>query len=145
MNAREHVHLREAHEADWPALADVYGRAYRQAFGEDTLPEDVLGHLIPQIVEETLWLAELEGRVVGFISLYRPTHFIRHFYVDPEFQGRGVGARLFDHITGLTGADFSLKCSPTNVRARRYYEARGMNPVERGTSEGQEWILYKSS
>lgn len=138
------LHVREANQVDWPALAKVYDRAYRQAFGPDSLPEDVLTHLIPQIVEEELWLAEESGMILGFISLYWPDHFVRHFYVDPVVQGRGIGTRLFKHIDHLTAGDFSLKCDVANSKARRYYEGKGMSVIDRGIAETGEWLHYQS-
>jgi ribosomal protein S18 acetylase RimI-like enzyme len=82
-------------------------------------------------------VAEIEGRVVGYVSLHQglsiPSHDhvleIDGLAVDPADQGRGVGRALVDAAqreAGRRGArKLSLRVLGPNAAARRLYEACG--------------------
>jgi putative acetyltransferase len=44
------------------------------------------------IAEHKVWLAELDGAVIGWVEVHRER--IEALYVHPDFAGRGVGSRL---------------------------------------------------
>lgn len=45
----------------------------------------------------TIWVAELEGRIVGTISLLSGR--VRRFFVYPNYQGQGIGKKLMQTLT----------------------------------------------
>ncbi len=75
--------------------------------------------LLPQ---NTVWLAEEGGQVLGYIA-YRPG-WIAHLYIHPDHQGRSIGPRLLEHALA-DGAERRLWTFQRNARARAFYEARG--------------------
>jgi GNAT superfamily N-acetyltransferase len=50
------------------------------------------------IASSPVWVAEVEGAVVGFLGLVRADGqwWLEHLWVLPVFQGRGLGRALFD-------------------------------------------------
>jgi GNAT superfamily N-acetyltransferase len=70
-----------------------------------------------------------EGRFAGCVAL-RPAqdaHWLEHFFIDPELQGRGLGSAVLRALLARTDADGTLV--RLNVlrgsAARRLYERHG--------------------
>lgn len=91
--------------------------------------EEILG-FVREIVfqNEEVWVAEVDGEVVGFLAL--SDDLLYHLYVYPEFQGRGVGSALFARAQELRPRGFRLWVFQRNTQARTFYEHRGMSVVE---------------
>jgi GNAT superfamily N-acetyltransferase len=80
-------------------------------------------------VAEHLSVIEAEGRFAGCVAL-RPAedgHWLEHFFIDPELQGRGLGSAVLGALLARTDAQGVtvrldvLQGSP----ARRLYERHG--------------------
>jgi GNAT superfamily N-acetyltransferase len=63
---------------------------------------------------------------------------LSHLYVRPEAIGRGVGHALFEHAKKQRPDGFDFWVFQQNERARRFYEARGAEPVELTDGTGNE-------
>ena len=83
----------------------------------------------------TVWLAELDGDIVGFIAWREG--WIDHLYVSPDHQGRGIGPRLLGKALE-TGEPRQLWTFQQNERALRFYEACGFVALEFTDGEGNE-------
>ena len=100
-------------------------------------PEEVLAwikEVMPQ--HEEVWVAEDEGRVIGFFAL--SDDLLYHLYVYPELQGRGAGSALLDVVKELRPDGFRLWVFQRNMQAREFYEHRGMRVVELTDGSGNE-------
>lgn len=74
------------------------------------------------------WVAEEDGRVVGFCSADAQTASIWALFVDPGHEGHGHGRRLLaPAIAWLRsgGADKIVLGTAPNTRAERFYRAGG--------------------
>jgi GNAT superfamily N-acetyltransferase len=78
-----------------------------------------------------IWGAFDQGALVGLIA-FRP-YWIDQLYVYPEAQGRGAGSALTD-IAKRALDRLQLWTFQRNLRARRFYEARGFALVS--TTDG---------
>ena len=87
--------------------------------------------LIP--IARAILVAARGVQVVGYS--YRTGAMIEDLWVDPAFQGAGVGSRLLRAQVDAIATDgyrtASLECLETNVHARRFYEREGWRPVYR--------------
>ncbi|MET0634555.1 MAG: GNAT family N-acetyltransferase [Chitinophagaceae bacterium] len=92
---------------------------------------------------EQLMVARVDGRVAGFISLWKEDDFIHHLYVDRRYQGQGVGAELLKAGYRKLGPVARLKCLVNNIRAIRFYERQGFIEMGRGGSEHGDYILFE--
>ena len=124
--------LRRATLEDAPALADIHFRARRECMSylpDIYSPEEVLEwihEITPQ--HDEVWVAEDDGRVVGFFML--SDAFLYHLYVYPELQGQGAGSLLFDRAKELAPDGFRLWVFQRNTQAREFDEHRGRRVVE---------------
>lgn len=79
------------------------------------------------MAENQTWVAEADGKVVGYIAFN--DDWISHLFVHPDHQGRGYGRALLDHVTA-DGRERQLWTFQQNARARKFYEDRGWVLVE---------------
>ncbi len=106
-------------------------------------PARVMNGLALPMAKQLLNIYGISG-VARFLHRVRPLisikeaetdeYFISTLAVLPEFQGRGIGARLLGHAEAQAKAGGLSKCSLTvefeNVAARRLYERPGYQIVE---------------
>lgn len=86
---------------------------------------------------ETVLLAEVEGRAVGFASLRLvpylsddlPHAELTELYVDPAFRRRGIGRALLERVEALAvkrgAAELVLLTGRNNHEAQAFYRALG--------------------
>lgn len=80
------------------------------------------------IAKKSLLVAEMGGRVVGFVNYHARRDGWKTIYeiaVDPAFVSSKVGAGLLAAVPKPT----RLKCVLTNIRANYFYSDNGMNLV----------------
>jgi ribosomal protein S18 acetylase RimI-like enzyme len=138
--------IRRATPDDAGAVSRVYVAArdemtYLPRIDEEHRP--VLGAWF--ITRGPIWLAEEEGRVVGFSGVSGEE--LTHLYVDPAAQNRGVGSALLDHAKGLRPNRLELWVFQKNEGARRFYERHGFRLVQltdgAGNMEKEPDALYE--
>jgi ribosomal protein S18 acetylase RimI-like enzyme len=120
----------------WHATYDpIYGREEVEAVSQRWHALDVLAAQVRE--PKARFIVAVQGGVIagtasardvgdGVVSLGR-------LYVRPQFQGRGIGARLFkDVLADFTDACVvTLEVAPANVGAIRFYERRGFSMAAR--------------
>lgn len=117
--------LRPATRRDLPGLWDV-----RYAVAENTLTPGRISdeELLRAIESEGRgWVAEQDGRIVGFAIGLHSGH-VWALFVRPEAEGQGIGSALHaEMLAWLAGQPVSELWLSTgaDTRARRFYEARG--------------------
>jgi GNAT superfamily N-acetyltransferase len=91
------------------------------------------------------WVAIYEGEIVGFSIADRDESTVFALFVLPDFEGRGIGGRLFDFALAwlwASGASRLWLATGPNTRAARFYERRGWMPVGEA---GYDDIRYEIS
>jgi len=88
------------------------------------------------LVENEVWVAEVDGRAVGLIA--RAGDLIDQLYVAPEHQRQGVGQALLAHAKRLSPSGLRLHTFRSNDAARAFYERAGFVPVTFGISPAPE-------
>jgi len=94
---------------------------------------------------ELVLVALHEEIPVGFISIWMPNNFIHHFYVDHNYQHKGVGTLLLQAAIRKTNFPVTLKCLEKNIKAVAFYRKKGFIEKERGPSEHGDYILFELS
>lgn len=88
------------------------------------------------------WVAELDGRLVGFGIADRASRSLWALFVDPEFEGRGIGRALLQRLTDCLFASgvapINLSTAP-GTRAERMYLAAGWAKVG-DLPTGEVWL-----
>lgn len=158
------VAIRPATPADAAQIAAVHIASWREAY-DGVVPEDFLAGLDAadraevwrQTLErvdrgQSVWVAEDEGRVVGFAHLgpsrdedaERSTMEIYSIYLEPHAWGRGIARELMRTVLAAVpvGATVTLWALDTNDRARHFYRRNGFAPdgVEKMEEFGGEHL-----
>ncbi len=125
------VRIRPFSDDDRAGLLDVWERASRVA--HDFLPDEFFARereaiSTQHLVRAETWVAELGGRIAGFVSLLGDE--VGAVFVDPDRQRRGIGRALLDHVRSGRGP-LELEVFAANFRARGFYERYGFVPVGR--------------
>ncbi len=136
--------VRRAHEEDAAAIAEVHTRswqaAYEHVFGPEKLATiDVerrrgMWERTLQRLDRDVFVAELEGRVVGFVGTL-PSRDpdaageLGEIYALPHAWGKRVGTALMaaalDALAARGYPEAILYVLEDNPRARRFYEREG--------------------
>jgi GNAT superfamily N-acetyltransferase len=85
-----------------------------------------------------VWVAELDGRIAGFVAIAAEGESLEHLYVHPEFHNRGIGTALLEKARELSPGGFRLWVFQRNAQARRFYESRGLQLVRVTDGAGNE-------
>jgi N-acetylglutamate synthase-like GNAT family acetyltransferase len=103
------VSIRKSREGDRSeilAIVNDAAQAYRgiipaDRWHEPYMPADELANEISDGV--VFWLAEADGRVAGVMGIQDKGEvaLVRHAYVSPAMQRKGIGARLLQHVQVL--------------------------------------------
>jgi ribosomal protein S18 acetylase RimI-like enzyme len=69
---------------------------------------------------------EIGGNLVGMIQIFETKSEIRvrNIYIDPDFQGQGIGHAIFSDLQERR-KQISLEVLEINARARKFYENLG--------------------
>lgn len=82
--------IRGAKTVDYPQLREVYLASRRQSFHWLNSDDMNLYDFDENTLEEKIFLAEENNKILGFILLYVPDRFIHLLFVHPEATGQGV-------------------------------------------------------
>ena len=96
------------------------------------------------LTSSTTWIAEIEGVIAGFMTIVEQDGYIDQLFVDPDFQGRGIGSGLMELAKRLSPGGLSLHTLQQNVSARTFYEKLGFKAGAVGVNRvnGQPNIEY---
>ena len=127
------VVLRPAGPDDLEAVVEVHlasRHAAVPAMPPSVHPDsDALPHFRSLMAHAETWVAEVDGRVVGFALV--DGAWLDHLYVLPEHAGQGIGANLLDLVKTLRPGGFALWVFESNEPARRFYRRWGLVELER--------------
>jgi GNAT superfamily N-acetyltransferase len=133
--------VRPATDADARSVAGVWLRSRRDAV--PAIPPPVHDEAdVRRWVAEVLipdggtWVAVVEERVVALMSLR--DGWVDQLYVDPSWQGQGLGTRLVDHAKQRSPGGLDLWTFQANARTRRFYGRHGFAPVEWTDGDNEE-------
>ncbi|KCZ84892.1 hypothetical protein HAD_04395 [Hyphomonas adhaerens MHS-3] len=142
--------IRPATPADYPALADLWFDSWQsigisnetdldRAGVHERFHRDAAGRW-------SLYTAELDGMLVGFLALVPELSRIDQIFVAPAAKGSGVGLAMLNHAKGLMPGGMVLTTHEANGPARAFYESRGFvltgtepDPVHRRTKCHYAW------
>ncbi len=138
------VHIRRATPDDAEAISAIWEvicaeRVYT-AVNRPFSPEQEREYIAGLSEREGIFVAEVEGRIVGFQSLERWVRYTDSFdhvgtlgtFVLPEWRGKGIARQLARHTLDFARAHGYEKLvifvRAGNGRARAFYESLGFTP-----------------
>jgi len=148
------IEIRDYQDSDCQALADIFSRAVRQIARRDYSPAQIMAWA-PQTRDmaefdaschaKPTFVAEYKGQVAGFTDLNAEGH-IDMFYVNPDFQRRGVGSAMLRFVTARAqGERFKRLHGEVSITARPVFERHGFKVLAYQTVEtnGQSLGNYR--
>ncbi len=66
------------------------------------------------VQDEQLWVAECGDVLAGFASVWVIDNFLHNLFVDPQWQGKGVGSLLLEQVQRSFKHSGTLKCLSRN-------------------------------
>lgn len=110
------VHIQSRREA-MPWLAEVHTEAETVWWIENIV-----------LPNQLVWVAEDENQVVAIAALAGTT--LEQLYVQPGFQGKGIGSALLQTAIQASGGTLELWTFQRNAAARAFYEHHGFIAIE---------------
>lgn len=145
--------FRKTQESDIEDLFLVRARTRENPISEERLAE--LG-VTPASTAAALkagvigsWVCTHEEQVVGFCSADPATGEILVLAVLPDYEGKGVGKRLLEHIVKWLQSHGGipllwLAASPDpRVRAHGFYRSQGWRPTGESDAHGDEILVLE--
>ena len=112
------------------AIVNAAAEAYRGAIPEDCwhepyMPREELDREIEAGVD--FWGYEEDGELLGVMGIQpvKEVDLIRHAYVLPDTQGKGIGTQLLAHLETTTDRPILIGTWKDAVWAIRFYERHG--------------------
>src|SRR5438552_12105499 len=150
MAPKRMVLLRTSVEGDVVAIAALINeaaQAYRGVIPPDRwhepyMPKEELEKEISDGV--AFWVAEEEGRLLGVMGIQDKgaVALVRHAYVAPATQGKGVGRKLLRHVGGLADKPILIGTWAAASWAIEFYERNGFTVVPEGEKDRLLWTYW---
>jgi len=125
------------------AIVNAAAEAYRGVIPEDRWhdPYMPMGELDGEIAAGVeFWGYADDGELLGIMGIQpvRDVNLIRHAYVVPESQGRGIGSALLEHLLAVATRPMLVGTWTAAEWAIRFYERHGFEYV--GTERTAELL-----
>lgn len=121
--------LRAYRPDDLDTVVTLWYRTWHETFPDLRHPQNYAGwhstfqtHLLPQA---TIWLAECEGAIVGFMALIAAESKVDQLFVDRRYHRRGIGSVLLNQAKQLCPQGLRLYTLRSNAKACAFYEHHG--------------------
>jgi len=131
------------------AIVNSAAEAYRATIPPDRWHEPYMpmAELESEIADGvTFWGYEADGELVGVMGIQnvRDVDLIRHAYVMPGLQGRGVGGELIKHLRKIAKRPMLVGTWADATWAIRFYERHGFRlttPAEKDRLLREYWTI----
>lgn len=135
------LHLRPADAtsaSDAEAVSDIHLASRAAAAMPPGIhsPHEVRSWLHTRLGVDEVWLAEVDGRPVGYARL--TSTWLDDLYVVPDAGRTGVGGALLELAKSLRPNGFCLWVFEMNAPARAFYARHGLVELERTDGSGNE-------
>lgn len=143
------MHIRPYDPKDLDETVALWYRTWTRTFPDlehPQTPDEWKARFRDEIVpRQTVWIAEIDGTIAGFMAMVKGAGYIDQMFVDEEFQGRGVGTALMAKAKELSPSGLSLHTLQRNTTACAFYERRGFRPGDTGINRvnGQPNVEYR--
>lgn len=122
------IQIHIAKDADASAISETIIKTLRESNARDYPPE-IIDRVIKSFSPSKI-LCLLSERQVLVATASLDGDVVRSVFVDPDFQGMGVGSQLMKSIQSLAmDAGFNLLRVPSSVTAEGFYASLGFKKI----------------
>lgn len=120
--------IRPLQSGDFDRIAEIYDLSHAQEYSGEVYqfpPQPLVDNsaLLDLFHASEIFVFEDEGEIKGFVG-HQGSH-IAWLYVDPEFQGCGVGKQLIEFLLNRLNGIAVISVVKTNHAALHLYQQRG--------------------
>lgn len=122
--------IRQYHSSDLNAVLDSWEVATRLAhtfMSDDFIIQERINTADIYLPNTDTWVAEMDGKVVGFIALMG--NEVGAIFLQPSFHGMGIGKALMDKARDLHGV-LEVEVFKDNTLGRNFYSKYGFKFLE---------------
>lgn len=123
------IGIRAAGDGDGPRCAEIFLQGRRKAFPWQPADRFGLEDYYDCVRDEEVVVAEIDGTIVGFVSIDPSERFIDALFIDESWCNRGIGSALLREALHRLKGSAQLACAARNAAARAFYEHKGWVPV----------------
>jgi len=127
------MEIRPMRIAEQGQLAEIYLKARQVSFPWVQDPQ--LADFKRDSMGESVIIAAIDGKIVGFASLNRLLAFVHLLFVDPDWQRMSVGHRLIEEMDKRTQRPLTLKCVIENKPALAFYKREGFEILRKNRND----------
>lgn len=141
------IKIRKASSGDTPQLEQLFLQVRQDTFTWENPNKFKLEDYQKATEGETIFLAEDDKRIIGFISVWEHDSpaFLHHLFVSKSHQRQGIGRLLIQNISSSIPLPYRLKCIVKNENAMAFYLKNGWSIVGNGISEDGDYVLLELS
>ena len=136
------VKIREEKPLDIPILEEIFLITRRATF-KNRSNEFHIGDYIQSTADDQVFVAEINGIISGFVSIYSQDNFIHNLFVAPQYQRQGFGSKLLLFAESYLSYPITLKVDIDNLKACQFYEKYGYYKVAEFNKAPEPYILYR--
>ena len=143
--------IRSYRPGDLPEVCRVWLPSWRSTGVEvavGTSEEELRARLLQGLDQGwSVTIAEMGGRIVGFMAMRPGEGVLDQLFLAPDAQGKGIGSMLLGLARVAMPNGFWLRTAAANKLARRFYEAKGLtiDRVEPHPVHGHDTVIYLST
>lgn len=135
--------IRESTLLDEKILEHIFLVTRKKTF-TSKLPETFkLSDYAESVAGEEIWVAELAGTVVGFVSMWVPDNFIHNLFVHPDWHRLGIGSELLKKAETRLQYPMELKVKLENLKACKFYQKHGWLEVDISQNPKEPFFTYR--
>lgn len=123
------IGIRAAGDGDGRRCAEIFLQGRRKAFSWQPADRFGLEDYYDCVRDEDVVVAEVDGTVVGFVSIDPSEGYIDALFIDDAWCNRGIGSALLREALHRLKGSAQLACAARNAAARAFYEHKGWVPV----------------
>ena len=140
----EEVKIREEKPLDIPILEEIFLITRRATF-KNRLNEFHIGDYMQSTADDQVFVAERNGIVSGFVSIYSQDDFIHNLFVAPQYQGCGIGSKLLIFAESQLSKPMTLKVAIDNLKVCVFYGKHSWYKVAEFDKAPEPYILYRKN
>lgn len=138
----KNIHIRKAILSDYNDLREIYHQVRTNEFSWVDNNGILLNDFDTSTEGEIIFVAVVENKIAGFISIWEEDKFIHNLFVSKFFRKYGLGKALLDKAKLVFGTPLKLKCVKENQNSIQFYLANGWTiEKEEMGSEGLYYLM----
>lgn len=135
--------IREPKEKDQKTLELIFLITRKKTFIPRPAEIFSLEDYHESVAGEEMWVAEQDGVVVGFVSMWVDDNFIHNLFVHPDWHGLGIGSALLKKAESRLKFPMELKVRLENSKACQFYQKHGWVQVDLSPDPKEPYFCYR--